>query len=85
VIGVSADTPEKNEQFRQSLELPFPMVGDPSGQVLRAYRVRWPLLGLARRVSYVVGTDRRIRRAHHAELDVESHIQGALAAIDSAR
>jgi thioredoxin-dependent peroxiredoxin len=85
VIGVSADTPEKNERFRQSLELPFPLLGDPSGRILRDYRVRWPLLGLARRVSYVVGPDRKIRLAHRAELDVESHIQKALAAVDAAR
>ena len=82
---MSADAPEKSERFRQSLELPFPMVGDPSGRILRDYRVRWPLLGLARRVSYVIGSDRKIRLAHRAELDVESHVQKALAAVGAAR
>jgi peroxiredoxin len=57
------------------------MVGDPDGQILRAYGVRWPVLGIARRVSYVVGRDRRIQRALHSEFDADAHVSGACAFI----
>jgi thioredoxin-dependent peroxiredoxin len=77
VIGVSADSQEKQDRFAKSLELPFPLVGDPEGTVREAYGVKWPLFGLARRVTFVIGKDRRIRLVHRAERDVESHVTEA--------
>jgi peroxiredoxin len=81
VIGVSADDQETSDRFRASLELPFPTVGDPSGAILRAYRVRWPLIGLARRVTYVVGRDRRIRAAYESQHKVDQHVAQACAVV----
>lgn len=80
MIGVSADTPETSERFRCSLELPYPMVGDPEGRILRAYGVRWPLIGLARRATYVIGKDRKVRLAFRSERDVDGHVKQAVAA-----
>jgi peroxiredoxin len=77
VIGVSADRQERSDAFRESLELPYPVVGDPEGRILKAYGVRWPLIGLARRVTYVIGRDRKVKSAFHSERDVERHVSGA--------
>jgi peroxiredoxin Q/BCP len=74
VVGVSKDRQETSDRFRKSLELPYPLVGDPEGVILRAYKVRWPLVGLARRVTYVVGRDRKIRQAFHSEFDIDAHV-----------
>ena len=79
MVGVSNDSPETSERFRESLDLPYPLVSDPESQVLRAYGVRWPIVGLARRVSYVVGRDRKIERAFSSELDADAHVSGACA------
>ena len=81
MIGVSKDDQETSERFRKSLDLPFPMVGDSSGAILRAYRVRWPLIGLARRVTYVVGHDRRIRSAYESQHHVDHHVAQACAVV----
>jgi len=78
VVGVSADKPGTSARFRESLDLPYPLVGDPEGGILRAYKVRWPLVGLAQRVSYVIGRDRRIESAYHSELHATAHITCAL-------
>ena len=77
MIGVSADKQETQDRFRQSLDLPFPLVGDPEGTVRDGFGVKWPLFGLARRVTFVIGKDRRIRLVHKAERDVESHVTEA--------
>jgi peroxiredoxin Q/BCP len=82
-VGVSKDRQEVSDRFRQSLALPYPLVGDPEGAILRAYKVRWPLIGLARRVTYVVGRDGKVRLAFHSEMDIAAHLAkaaGALAA-----
>lgn len=83
MVGVSRDSQQTNASFCESLKLPFAMVGDPNGSICKAYDVRWPLVGLARRVTYLVGKDRRIRLAHGSETNPEGHVkkvQEALAA-----
>jgi peroxiredoxin Q/BCP len=78
VVGVSADKPETSASFRESLDLPYPLVGDPKGDILRAYKVRWPLVGLAQRVSHVIGRDHRIESAYHSEMNAKAHVVRAL-------
>jgi thioredoxin-dependent peroxiredoxin len=79
VVGVSADKPATSERFCRELDLPYPMVGDAEGAILKAYQVRWPVIGLARRVTYVIGRDRKIRLAYRSERDVEGHVDKAVA------
>jgi len=62
-----------NDRFRESLDLPYSLVGDPEGRIIRAYDVRWPLVGLTQRVTYVIAPSRKVRLAFHSELDMNSH------------
>jgi peroxiredoxin len=80
-VGVSRDPQETSDRFCESLDLPYALVGDPEGVIARAYRVGWPLIGLARRVTYLVGRDRRVRLAFHSELDVTAHVEAVRAAL----
>jgi peroxiredoxin len=77
VVGVSRDSQKTNDDFGKSLDLPFALVGDQKGAISRAFKVRWPVIGLARRVTYVVGKDRKIRLAFHSETDVSAHVREA--------
>lgn len=81
VIGVSRDSQETSDRFREALGLPFPLVGDPGGEVLRAYKVNWPVLGLARRVTYLVGKTRKVRLAFHSEFSPDAHVKQTCAAL----
>jgi thioredoxin-dependent peroxiredoxin len=74
VVGVSGDSTEKAERFQRELDLPFPVVGDPSGTILRAYAVRWPLVGWARRVTYLVGPDGTVQDVYHDERHPLAHV-----------
>ncbi len=78
---MSGDTLETNERFRKSLDLPFPLVGDPDKTILKAYRVRWPVIGLAKRVTYVIGRDRRILLAYRNERSMSAHAARASEAV----
>jgi peroxiredoxin Q/BCP len=83
VVGVSKDPQDVSDRFRESLGLPYPLVGDPDGAILKAYKVTWPFVGLAQRVTYVVARNHKVRLAFHSELDIEAHMEkacGALAA-----
>lgn len=83
MVGVSTDPQAESERFRESLSLPFPLVGDEGGGIVRAYGVRWPLLGRARRVTFVIGKDRKVRLAYGSEIDVQAHVRRALEAVEA--
>jgi peroxiredoxin Q/BCP len=73
VVGVSRDPQDVNDRFRQSLELPYPLVGDADGRISKDYRVLWPLIGRTRRVTYVISRERRIRFGFHDEFGFDAH------------
>lgn len=81
VVGVSRDPQATSDRFRQSLDLPFPLVGDTEGVVLSAYKVRWPVIGLARRVTYLVDRNRKIKLALHSEFDIGAHVNETCSAL----
>jgi thioredoxin-dependent peroxiredoxin len=73
VVGVSTDDPETQCRFASSLRAPFPLIGDKGKEISRAFDVLWPVLGVARRVTYVVAPDRQILAAFRHEIQVKKH------------
>jgi peroxiredoxin len=73
VVGVSTDSAETLARFRRERDLPFALVSDAGGGIARAYRVRWPIIGVARRVTYLLGRDARVRFAFHSERHPDAH------------
>lgn len=61
VIGVSVDTSETQTAFAEKCGSQFPMVGDASKEIARAYGVVG-FLGLAKRVTFLLDGDLRIRK-----------------------
>jgi peroxiredoxin len=74
VVGVSSDAHETQCEFAKSTGAAFPMVGDAKGEMLRSFDVRWPILGVAQRVTYVVDAEGTVRGAFRHELDVKRHL-----------
>jgi len=54
VVGVSTDDRDTQCRFATSLAAPFPMLGDHDRSICRAYKVLWPLIGVAHRITYVL-------------------------------
>jgi thioredoxin-dependent peroxiredoxin len=55
VLGVSVDKPAANKAFQEKFKLPFPLVCDPEGKVLAAFKVsKMPVIGLATRQCFVI-------------------------------
>jgi len=52
--------------------------------MVRAYGVRWPVVGLAQRATFVIGKDLRIRLAYRDELHMTAHVDRALAVLGAA-
>jgi len=73
VVGVSTDDLATQCDFARSLDTPFPLIGDKDRAICQAYDVLWPIVGVAHRVTYVVGPDRRIEAAFKHELNPKAH------------
>jgi len=72
VIGVSADTAASHAAFAAKYHLPFPLLADPDRRIIEAYNVRMPLLGLAKRVTFLIDRQGLIRHII-SEVDTKAH------------
>lgn len=66
-MGISQDDAATAEKFRESLKLPFPLLGDPDAKVSRAWGVSAG--SYAKRVTFVVGPDGKIVHVEHDKLE----------------
>jgi peroxiredoxin len=60
IVGISADDVATQCRFADKIGTRFPLIADPDGTLTRAYGVKWSILGIARRVTFVIGPGRRV-------------------------
>jgi len=60
VLGVSADDVASHKAFAEKYHLSFPLLADPDRKIIDAYGVRMPVVGVAKRVTFLIGKDGRI-------------------------
>jgi peroxiredoxin Q/BCP len=82
VLGVSEQDAASHAAFAAKYELPFPLLPDEHGALAAAYHV--PVtLGMARRITYLVGPDGRIARVWPS-VSPTGHAREILAAVGAA-
>lgn len=80
VLGCSVDSSEAHQKFIKKYNLPFPLLLDPDKKIATAYGVvnGIPILGLDKRVTYVIGEDGRIFKVY-PNVDPSIHADQILA------
>src|SRR5437764_12501619 len=61
VIGVSFDSGASHQKFITKYNLNFPLLADTEGKIAAAYGVKMADRNMARRVSFLIGTDGTIK------------------------
>ncbi|MEV0731863.1 peroxiredoxin [Polymorphospora sp. NPDC050346] len=87
LVGVSRDSVERQREFAGRYGFGYPLLSDVDGSVARMFGVRraLPLGALStRRMTFVVGTDRRVLAAIHSEVSMTAHADRALAVLREA-
>ncbi len=56
VFGISNDSVESHEKFKEKYHLPFTLLSDPNKEVIELWNAKGPL-GLTKRISYLVDPD----------------------------
>ena len=78
VLGVSKDDETSHQQFTQKFNLPFPLLADTDGFIIKAYDVDGG--GYAKRVTYVIDGSGKIIHVD-ASVNTTTHASDILAAI----
>jgi peroxiredoxin Q/BCP len=78
-VGISPDGVTKQRQFAEAHGFDYPLLSDVEGDVARRFGVWRKLLPLhAKRVTFVIGEDRRILEKIKSELNFTVHADQAL-------
>ena len=85
VVGISTDDAATQCHFAQALTAPFPLIGDFDKAIARAYGVLWPLVGMARRVTFIIAPDRSVLAIFRHELQVVKHRDDVLRFVNDRR
>ncbi|MET9438368.1 peroxiredoxin [Streptomyces sp. NPDC006551] len=81
-VGISADLVERQQEFADRHSLGFPLLSDPDGAIRDRFGVtRGFSLAPTKRVTFVIGEDRRIVEVVRSELRMSAHADRALAAL----
>ncbi|MFA0963477.1 peroxiredoxin [Roseivirga sp. BDSF3-8] len=82
VLGISRDNIETHQRFRKEHNLPFHLLSDRSGEVAKKYKALIPVVKLPRRVTYLIGADRKILAVYEDMFGAENHIRRMIREID---
>jgi thioredoxin-dependent peroxiredoxin len=80
-VGISRDSVARQWRFAEKHGFDYPLLSDPDGRVARQFGVRRALaLGplATKRMTFVIGTDRRVLEVIHSEVSMDAHADRAL-------
>ena len=81
VVGVSRSGADALDACASNLGLPYSLVPDTNGDIVRAYDVRRRLgLGTSR-TTFLIDAEGVVQLAHHSELSPASHARAVLHAL----
>ena len=75
VLGISQDSIQSHYKFKQEYELPFELLSDAQGKVAKTYKAVVPLVGMTRRVTYLLDREHRIVAVYENMFNAEKHIK----------
>jgi peroxiredoxin Q/BCP len=84
VIGVSLDSNESHEKFAAKHNVRFPLVADADRSLAKRYEAIGPirgLLGIVKRVTFVIDKRGKIAAILASEVNIDKHISGVKAAL----
>ena len=84
-LGISTDAVEKQQQFSELHGFDYPLLADTDGEVATSFGVRRRFLTPVKRATFVIDTDRTVRKVVTSELNMDVHADEALAALATLR
>ena len=81
IVGISRDNVETHLRFKKQYELPFELCADIDGKVAKEYKAIVPVVGLTKRVTYLLDKDKTIKAVFSDFFGSENHVQEMISKI----
>jgi len=81
IIGISQDPKNDHVEFKESLELPYPVLGDTTRKVAKQFGVPMHLGQFPAKSSFVIGPDRTIHHVYDWLFRPRNHVAKILSAL----
>lgn len=78
VIGVNMDPPETHKRFKEKYNLPFILLSDSDGRVMKMYGVEKRLGLLIDRITFVIDREGVIRYIFKSQFRPKKHVKKAI-------
>ncbi len=84
VYGISRDSVATHLKFKDMHKLPFELLADEQGQVAKLYKALIPVIGLTKRITYLLDVNHRIVAAYSEMFGAEEHVRAMIEKITKA-
>lgn len=74
VFGISRDSIESHEKFIQKHQLPFDLLSDRSGAVCKQYKALVPVIGVPKRITYLINSGKKIEAVYSDMFGAKEHL-----------
>jgi thioredoxin-dependent peroxiredoxin len=81
VVGISRDTVATHKKFIKANRLPFELLSDEKGEVSKKYEALVPLLGVNRRITYLLDKEHKIAASFESMFAAGKHIKNMVQAV----
>lgn len=83
VVGISRDPIERHRSFKKKHELPFELLSDSDGSVCQLYDALIPVLGIPKRITYLIDKEMKILTVHDQLFGYAAHVKQIKDKLDS--
>ncbi|MEX0883875.1 MAG: peroxiredoxin [Cyclobacteriaceae bacterium] len=78
IVGISRDNMATHLRFKEANNLPFHLLSDEEGKVCKAYDALIPILGIPKRITYLLDENHVVKDVFQDMFDAKSHIKKML-------
>jgi peroxiredoxin Q/BCP len=83
IVGVSTDPLDAQCRFAEWAGVPFPLIADADRSITTLFGVLWPVVSVAKRVTFVADAEGIVRHVFRHELRVDRHVADVKRAVDA--
>jgi peroxiredoxin Q/BCP len=74
VYGISKDSIDSHQKFKEQHQLPFDLLSDRDGSVCKQYKALVPVVGIPKRVTYLIDSERKVRAVYQDMFGAKKHL-----------
>lgn len=78
IVGISRDDMATHNRFKKAYQLPFELLSDTDGKVCKAYDALVPILGLPKRITYLLDEGHVVKDVFQDMFNAKAHIKKML-------